>query len=45
MVRKAPHMNQGYLPGRVSRAGLRAFIVARKRRNWRGAKGGREVDE
>ena len=30
--------------GRVNPPGVRASIVAMKRRNWRGAKGGREVD-
>jgi hypothetical protein len=30
--------------GRVSPAGVRALIVAMKRRNGRGAKGGRKVD-
>jgi len=35
---------QGDLSGQESRAGVRALIVARKRRNGRGAKGGRKVD-
>jgi hypothetical protein len=29
---------------RTGHAGVRALVVARKRRNGRGAKGGREVD-
>jgi len=29
---------------RAGHAGVRALVVARKRRNGRGAKGGREVD-
>ena len=45
MVRKAVCGKRGYLYEAETRAEVRAFIVARKRRNWRGAKGGREVDE
>ncbi len=44
MVRKAVYMNRGDLPGGESRAGVRAPIVAVKRRNGRGAKGRRKVD-
>ena len=55
MVRKVVYVKQGDLSGRRTefmsqkapksrRAGVRALIVARKRRNGRGAKGGREVD-
>ena len=38
------HVKQGDLCGVESRAGVRALIVAMKRRNGRGAKGGRKVD-
>ena len=45
MVRKAVHVKQGDLCGRKeSRTGVRAPIVAEKRRNGRGAKGGRKVE-
>lgn len=44
MVSKAAHLDRGDLQGRESLAGVRAPIVARKRRNGRRAKGGREVD-
>jgi len=44
MVRKAVHVKQGDLGGEESRPGVRASIVARKRRNGRGAKGGRKVE-
>ena len=55
-VRKARRLNRGDLHGkgaefmfaradrRAGHAGGRALVVARKRRNGRGAKGGREVD-
>ena len=42
--RKAARSNRGDPMGRVSLWGVRAFIVAEKRRNGRGAKGGRKVD-
>jgi len=44
MVKKAVHVKQGDLGGGESRAGVRAPIVAEKRRNGRGAKGGRKVE-
>jgi len=44
MVRKAKHVKQGDLIGEESRSGVRASIIARKRRNGRGAKGGRKVE-
>jgi hypothetical protein len=44
MVWKAICVKQGDLCGRETRTGVRAFIVVMKRRNGRGAKGGREVD-
>jgi hypothetical protein len=55
MVRKVEYVKQGDLSGRRTafmdqkgpksrRAGVRALIVAWKRRNGRGAKGGRKVD-
>jgi len=55
MVRKVVYVKRGDLSGRRTafmnrkvpksrRAGVRALIVARKRRNGRGAKGGRKVD-
>jgi len=53
--RKAEYMNQGELlvkepefmqkdAEELERAAVRAFVVARKRRNGRGAKGRREVE-
>ena len=42
--RKAKHVNQGTLCGDERRAEVRASVVARKRRNGRGAKGRREVE-
>ena len=45
MVWKAMCVKQGDLYERETRTGVRAFIVVLKRRNGRGAKGGREVDE
>jgi len=45
MVRKAVHVKQGDLFGeRRAKLGVRAPIVAEKRRNGRGAKGGRKVE-
>ncbi len=44
MVRKAGHVKQGDLDSGESCPGVRASIVARKRRNGRGAKGGRKVE-
>jgi hypothetical protein len=44
MVGKAMCVKQGDLYEWETRAGVRAFIVVLKRRNGRGAKGGREVD-
>jgi hypothetical protein len=44
MVRKVEYVRQGDLYAGERRAGVRAPIVAMKRRNGRGAKGGREVD-
>ncbi len=45
MVRKGEHVKQGDLYVGERRAGVRASIVASKRCNGRGAKGGREVGE
>ena len=42
--RKAVHVKQGGLCGDKSRIGFRALVVVMKRRNGRGAKGGRKVD-
>ncbi len=44
MVRKGEYVKQGDLYVGKWRAGVRASIVAMKRRNGCGAKGGREVD-
>jgi len=44
MVRKGEYVKQGDLYVGKWRAGVRASIVAMKRRNGRRAKGGREVD-
>jgi len=44
MVRKVEYVKQGDLYAGERRIGVRASIVAMKRRNWRGAKGGRKVD-
>ena len=44
MVVTAVGVKQGYLSGGESRPGVRASIVAMKRRNGRGAKGGREAE-
>jgi hypothetical protein len=44
MVRKVGCVKQGDLSVGKRRTGVRASIVASKRRNGRGAKGGREVD-
>jgi hypothetical protein len=44
MVRTAMYVKRGDLVGTESRPGVRASIVVRKRRNGRGAKGGRKVD-
>jgi hypothetical protein len=44
MVWKVGCVKQGDLCGWESRTEVRASIVAMKRRNGRGAKGGREVD-
>jgi hypothetical protein len=44
MVRTAGYVKQGDLLGGESRAGVRASIVAWKRSNVRGAKGGRKVE-
>lgn len=44
MVRKVECVKQGGLYVGERRAGVRASIVAMKRRNGRGAKGGRKVD-
>ena len=44
MVWKVEYVKQGDLYVGKRRAGVRASIVALKRRNGRGAKGGREVD-
>ncbi len=45
MVRKGEHVKQGDLYVGERRTGVRASIVATKRRNGRGAKGGRKVGE
>lgn len=45
MVWKVGYVKQGDLYEEETCAGVRAFIVALKRRNGRGAKEGREVDE
>lgn len=42
--REGDAQESGIPAGRVSPAGVRGLIVARKRRNGRGAKGGRKVD-
>ena len=44
MDRKTRCVKQGDLTGSENQAGVRAPIVARKRRNGRGAKGRRKVD-
>lgn len=44
MVRKVEYVKQGDLCAEETHAEVRASIVALKRRNGRGAKGGREVD-
>jgi hypothetical protein len=44
MDRKTRCVKQGDLSGCENQAGVRALIVARKRRNGRGAKGRRKVD-
>jgi hypothetical protein len=44
MVRKLAYVKQGDLYGWETRTEVRASIVALKRRNGRGAKGGRKVD-
>ena len=44
MVRKGEYVKQGDLYVGKWRTGVRASIVAMKRRNGCGAKGGREVD-
>jgi len=44
MVRKVEYVKQGDLYAGKWRIGVRASIVALKRRNGCGAKGGREVD-
>jgi len=44
MVWKVEYVKQGDLYAGKRRAGVRASIVAMKRRNGRGAKGGRKVD-
>jgi hypothetical protein len=44
MVEKADHVKQGDLSSQECYSGVRAFVVARNRRNWRGAKGGRKVE-
>ena len=44
MVRKVEYVKQGDLYAGKRRTGVRAPIVASRRRNGRGAKGGREVD-
>ena len=43
MVRKVDYVKQGDLCVGERRTGVRASIVVMKRRNGRGAKGGREV--
>jgi len=44
MDRTDTRSNRGDLCRRESGTGVRALIVARKRRNGRGAKGGRKVE-
>ena len=44
MDQKTRYVKQGDLSGCENQAGVRALIVARKRRNGRGAKGRRKVD-
>lgn len=44
MVKKVEYVKQGDLCAGKRCTGVRAPIVAMKRRNGRGAKGGREVD-
>ncbi len=44
MVRTVEYVKRGDLCGMETRTGVRASIVALKRRNGRGAKGGRKVD-
>jgi hypothetical protein len=44
MIRRYGDMNRGGLLGRESPAGVRAAIGAKKRCNYRGAKGGRKKD-
>ena len=44
MVRRYCDMNRGDLPDRESSVGVRAVIVAGKRCNYRGAKGGMKED-
>jgi hypothetical protein len=44
MVRKVEYVKQGDLYVAERRTEVRASIVALKRRNGRGAKGGRKVD-
>ena len=44
MVRTVEYVKQGDLYAGERRAGVRASIVVTKRRNGRGAKGGRKVD-
>lgn len=44
MVRKGEYVKQGDLCAGERRTGVRADIVALKRRNGRGAKEGRKVD-
>jgi len=44
MVRKVECVKQGDLCAGKRRTGVRASIVAMRRRNGRGAKGGREVN-
>jgi len=44
MVRTGEYVKQGDLYVGKRRTGVRASIVALKRRNGRGAKGGRKVD-
>ncbi len=44
MVRKVEYVKQGDLYTGKRHAGVRASIVAMRRRNGRGAKGGRKVD-
>jgi hypothetical protein len=44
MVWKGEYVKQGDLCAWERRIGVRVSIVAKKRRNGRGAKGGRKVD-